>query len=88
VRRAFSPEAKARMVELVENLRAALKERIEKLDWMGPEALRVRLNTDPHSPGRFRVIGPLTGMPEFYQAFACEPGSAMVRAPEVRTSIW
>lgn len=37
VRRAFSPEAKARMIELVANLRATLKERIEKLEWMGPD---------------------------------------------------
>ena len=37
VRRAFSPEAKAKMIELVANLRAALNERIQKLDWMGPE---------------------------------------------------
>jgi putative endopeptidase len=53
-----------------------------------PEALRVRLNTDPHSPGRFRVIGPLSDMPEFYKAFGCEPGCAMMRAPEVRAGIW
>ena len=37
VQRAFSPEAKARMVELVENLRTALRDSIEKLDWMSPE---------------------------------------------------
>ncbi len=34
---AFSPEAKARMETLVANLGAALKARIEKLDWMGDE---------------------------------------------------
>ncbi|MBI1807931.1 MAG: M13 family metallopeptidase, partial [Ignavibacteria bacterium] len=27
-----------------------------------PEALRLRLNTDPHSPGRFRCMGPLSNM--------------------------
>ncbi len=53
-----------------------------------PEALRVRLNTDPHSPGRFRVIGPLSDMPEFYNAFTCTPGSAMIRPSDVRASIW
>jgi putative endopeptidase len=31
----FPPEAKARAQELVDNLRAALKARIQKLDWMG-----------------------------------------------------
>jgi endothelin-converting enzyme/putative endopeptidase len=37
VSRYFPPEAKARMVELVSNLRAAYGEAIEELDWMGPE---------------------------------------------------
>jgi len=36
VKKAFSPEAKAKMLELVGNLRVALKERIEKLPWMSP----------------------------------------------------
>jgi putative endopeptidase len=52
------------------------------------EALRVRLNTDPHSPGKYRVIGPLSNLPEFYQAFGCSAGAPMVRPPEVRASIW
>ncbi|HEX6124620.1 MAG TPA: M13 family metallopeptidase [Pyrinomonadaceae bacterium] len=33
-RRAFKPEAKARMNEMIDNLLAAMKERINKLDWM------------------------------------------------------
>jgi len=33
----FPPEAKAKIRELVENLRVALGQRIEKLDWMSPE---------------------------------------------------
>ena len=37
VKVAFSPESKARMEELVKNLSAALKARIENLDWMGDE---------------------------------------------------
>lgn len=32
----FSPEAKERMVELVDNLKVAFAERIEQNDWMGP----------------------------------------------------
>jgi predicted metalloendopeptidase len=52
------------------------------------EALRVRLATDPHSPGRFRVLGPLQNLPEFHRAFACTPGAGMVRAPETRPEIW
>lgn len=34
VARAFSPEAQKRSVQLVEDVRAAMKARIEKLDWM------------------------------------------------------
>ena len=42
-----------------------------------PETARLRVVTDPHSPGRFRVLGPLADMPEFRQAFHCpEPGTA------------
>ncbi|WP_147651642.1 M13 family metallopeptidase [Vulcaniibacterium gelatinicum] len=37
VKVAFSPEAKARMQTLVQNLSAALKARIENLDWMSEE---------------------------------------------------
>jgi predicted metalloendopeptidase len=36
VERHFSPEAKKRMVGLVENLRAAFKEGIDQLEWMSP----------------------------------------------------
>ncbi len=55
---------------------------------MRPEALRVRLNTDPHSPGQYRTIGPLSNLPEFYTAFACHDGDAMKRPENVRPSIW
>ncbi len=37
VKRYFKPEAKARMDELVENLRKAFEIRINNLEWMGPE---------------------------------------------------
>jgi putative endopeptidase len=37
VRRTFTPQAKAEMGKLVENLRAAYKERIRKLAWMSEE---------------------------------------------------
>jgi putative endopeptidase len=43
VQRHFSPEAKAEMLKLVENLRAAYKKRIEGLDWMGPETKKQAL---------------------------------------------
>src|SRR5947208_8452705 len=33
------------------------------------EDLKLRLNTDPHSPARYRVDGPLSDIPEFAKAF-------------------
>ncbi|MBA3646087.1 MAG: M13 family metallopeptidase [Gemmatimonadaceae bacterium] len=53
-----------------------------------PEAARVRINTDPHSPGKWRVNGPLSNMPEFAAAFGCKPSDAMVRADAMRPVIW
>src|ERR1700694_350619 len=37
VEKYFPPEARARMQEMVRNLRAAMGETIEELDWMSPE---------------------------------------------------
>jgi putative endopeptidase len=37
VRKHFTPEAKRRMNELVENLRATLREELERADWLAPE---------------------------------------------------
>jgi predicted metalloendopeptidase len=52
------------------------------------ESTRMRVVTDPHSPAQFRVIGPLSNLPEFYQAFGCADGSTMVRAKNLRPTIW
>ena len=43
VKRNFSPEAKAKMNELIDNLVAALREGIPRLNWMGPETQRAAL---------------------------------------------
>ncbi|MBV9496264.1 MAG: M13 family metallopeptidase [Acidobacteria bacterium] len=51
-----------------------------------PEALRVRINTDPHPASKYRVNGPLSNMPQFATAFACKSNDAMVRAE--RCNIW
>ncbi|TGE26754.1 M13 family metallopeptidase [Hymenobacter metallicola] len=53
-----------------------------------PEALRQQILTDPHSPGQYRTIGPLMNMPQFYEAFGCQPGQKMVRAEGDRAKIW
>jgi predicted metalloendopeptidase len=52
------------------------------------EALRVRLATDPHSPGRYRVVGPLSNLPEFQVAFSCPEGAPMRRPEAERPAIW
>jgi putative endopeptidase len=52
------------------------------------EGLKLQVNTDPHSPANFRVLGPLANMPEFAAAFGCEEGDAMVLAAGERAEIW
>jgi putative endopeptidase len=59
-----------------------------RLTVLRPEATRMMLATDPHSPGRFRVNGPLSNMPEFAQAFGCKEGDEMVRVAGSRARIW
>ena len=53
-----------------------------------PEALLNQVRTNPHSPGEFRVIGPLANLEEFAQAFGCKAGDAMVNPTEKRARIW
>ena len=55
---------------------------------MRPETLRQDVQIDPHAPDRFRTIGPLMNMPEFYQAFGCQDGNKMMRAQADRAKIW
>jgi putative endopeptidase len=50
------------------------------------EASRLRAQTDPHSPGEFRVNGVVSNMPEFQGAFACRANQPMVRGPACR--VW
>jgi putative endopeptidase len=57
--------------------------------WCGryrPEAMRLLAQTDPHSPPRWRVDGPLSDLPEFARAFQCKEGDPMVRAS--RCEVW
>jgi predicted metalloendopeptidase len=53
-----------------------------------PETLRLLVNTDAHSPDKFRVNGPLSNMDEFYEAFSVPEGSPMRRPPSRRVTIW
>lgn len=53
-----------------------------------PEALRLQINTDPHSPAKFRVVGTISNMEEFMKAFNGKPGDPMVRDANERVVIW
>ena len=52
------------------------------------EAQLLRLLTDPHSPARLRVNGPLSNLPEFHEAFGCGEGDPMCRPEASRPAIW
>ena len=53
-----------------------------------PEAERLQIATNPHAPGKWRVNGPLSNMPEFKQAWGCKDGDPMVRPDSLRARIW
>ncbi len=53
-----------------------------------PEFARLQLSVGPHSPPKFRTIGPLSNIPAFAQAFGCKPGDPMVRPESQRAQIW
>jgi putative endopeptidase len=57
-------------------------------DEIRPETQRLMVQTDPHPTGKYRVIGPLSNMPEFQQAFGCAPTAAMVRPAAERCEVW
>jgi predicted metalloendopeptidase len=52
------------------------------------EAMRLRLNTDPHPLSKFRAVGTLQNVPEFHKAFQCKLGDAMVRPPDRQCKLW
>jgi predicted metalloendopeptidase len=52
------------------------------------EDTKFRLTVDPHSPGKYRVNGPLSNMPEFQKAFGIPDDAPMVRPPDKRVNVW
>src|SRR6267154_958881 len=57
-------------------------------DAIRPETQRLMVQGDPHPVAKYRVIGPLSNLPEFAQAFGCKADSPMVRAEGKRCEVW
>jgi endothelin-converting enzyme/putative endopeptidase len=49
-------------------------------------AVRLQVQTDPHSPPKLRINGVVENMPEFQNAFSCKPDQPMVKANACR--VW
>lgn len=52
------------------------------------EELKNRLATDPHSPGMYRVNGPLKNCPEFFESFLIPEGKPMRNSKSKLAKIW
>jgi putative endopeptidase len=53
-----------------------------------PEAVANQVRSNEHSPSKFRVLGPLSNMPEFFSTFGIKAGDPMWRPVEGRVVIW
>jgi len=59
--------------------------------WRGnerDESLKLLIKSNEHSPNKFRVNGPVSNMPEFWEAFRVRPGDPMRRADKDLVKIW
>lgn len=57
--------------------------------WCGKHTdqyLQTMVKSNPHAPGRFRVIGALMNFPEFAKTYQCKEGAKM--APKNRCVVW
>jgi len=55
---------------------------------MRPEAMANQIKSNEHAPAKWRVLGPLSNMPEFYSAFGIKQGDTMWRPSNQRVKIW
>ena len=57
-------------------------------DEIRPEQQRLMVQGDPHPIAKYRVIGPMSNLAAFAEAFSCKPGAAMIRAGADRCEVW
>ncbi|WP_020604177.1 M13 family metallopeptidase [Spirosoma spitsbergense] len=48
----------------------------------------IYVNTNPHSPAKWRVNGPLMNFTPFYKAFTVQPGDKMYKPEKERITVW
>lgn len=52
------------------------------------DSTKQQVASDPHSPARWRIIGPVRNVDAWYKAFNVTPDSKYYIKPEARTRIW
>lgn len=52
------------------------------------DSIKQQVASDPHSPARWRIIGPVRNVDAWYKAFGVEAGARYYLKPEARTKIW
>jgi putative endopeptidase len=60
-------------------------------EWMKnerPESVANQVKSNVHSPAKFRVNGPISNMPEFYEAFSVKQGDSLWVPDNLRVKIW
>ncbi len=89
---AFKKAQQARPAPVIDGLTPDQQFFIAWGQWRGdairPETQRTMVQGDPHPIGKYRVIGPLSNLPAFQQAFSCKEDSAMVRPAADRCVVW
>src|SRR6266849_241360 len=52
------------------------------------EEQHLMVQTDPHPIAKYRVIGPVSNLPEFQKAWSCKGDAPMVRPADKRCEVW
>ena len=52
------------------------------------ESLRNALLSDVHAPAKWRVLGPVSNIPDFYEAFGVKTNQPLWKPSEARVNIW